>query len=236
VVIRVLIVEDELLTAEAHAEYVGRLDGFEVGGIAHSGAEAVRLLKASLGETAEHIDLILLDMNLPDIDGLELCRRIRAGGVDVDVIAITAVRSAEVVRASIAAGIVQYLIKPFTFGVFTDKLTSYRDFRSLFAQSPSVASQRDVDGAFAALRTSNDPGLGKGLSPETLSAVSTLLEEAGRRGSGAGVSARELAERIHASRVTARRYLEYLADSGRADREPRYGTPGRPEVEYRWRN
>jgi response regulator of citrate/malate metabolism len=230
VVIRVLIVEDELLTAEAHAEYVGRLDGFEVGGIAHTGAEAVRLLKASLGETAEHIDLILLDMNLPDIDGLDLCRRIRAAGIDVDVIAITAVRSAEVVRASIAAGIVQYLIKPFTFGVFTDKLTSYRDFRSLFAQSPTVASQRDVDGAFAALRTSNDPGLGKGLSPETLSAVSTLLVA-----SNGGVSARELAEEIHASRVTARRYLEYLADSGRADRVPRYGTPGRPEVEYRWR-
>jgi len=228
--IRVLIVEDEVITAEAHALYVGRLDGFEVAGVAHTGAEAVRLLKASLGQAAERIDLILLDMNLPDIDGLELCRRIRAGGVDVDVIAITAVRSAEVVRASIAAGIVQYLIKPFTFGVFTDKLTSYRDFRSLFAQSPTVASQRDVDGAFAALRTSNDPGLGKGLSPETLSAVSTLLAE-----SGGGVSARELAEEIHASRVTARRYLEYLADSGRADRAPRYGTPGRPEVEYRWR-
>ncbi|KQR20721.1 hypothetical protein ASF79_11685 [Agreia sp. Leaf335] len=228
--IRVLIVEDEVITAEAHALYVGRLDGFEVAGVAHTGAEAVRLLKASLGQAAERIDLILLDMNLPDIDGLELCRRIRAGGVDVDVIAITAVRSAEVVRASIAAGIVQYLIKPFTFGVFTDKLTSYRDFRSLFAQSPTVASQRDVDGAFAALRTSNDPGLGKGLSPETLNAVSTLLAE-----SGGGVSARELAEEIHASRVTARRYLEYLADSGRADRAPRYGTPGRPEVEYRWR-
>jgi response regulator of citrate/malate metabolism len=229
-VIRVLIVEDEVITAEAHALYVARLDGFEVGGVAHTGAEAVRLLKASLGQAGERIDLILLDMNLPDIDGLELCRRIRAGGVDVDVIAITAVRSAEVVRASIAAGIVQYLIKPFTFGVFTDKLTSYRDFRTLFAQSPTVASQRDVDGAFAALRTSNDPGLGKGLSPETLSAVSTLLAE-----SGGGVSARELAEEIHASRVTARRYLEYLADSGRADRAPRYGTPGRPEVEYRWR-
>ena len=228
--IRVLIVEDEVITAEAHALYAARLDGFEVGGVAHTGAEAVRLLKASLGQAGERIDLILLDMNLPDIDGLELCRRIRAGGVDVDVIAITAVRSAEVVRASIAAGIVQYLIKPFTFGVFTDKLTSYRDFRTLFAQSPTVASQRDVDGAFAALRTSNDPGLGKGLSPETLSAVSTLLAE-----SDEGVSARELAEEIHASRVTARRYLEYLADSGRADRAPRYGTPGRPEVEYRWR-
>ncbi|CAD6007468.1 response regulator [Agreia sp. COWG] len=228
--IRVLIVEDEAITAEAHAAYVAKLDGFELAGVARSGAEAVRLLKASLGQDEPRIDLILLDMNLPDIDGLELCRRIRAAGVDVDVIAITAVRAAEVVRGSIAAGIVQYLIKPFTFGVFADKLTSYRDFRSHFANTPQVASQRDVDGAFAALRTSNDPGLGKGLSPETLSAVSGMLQ-----GSAGGVSARELADEIHASRVTARRYLEYLADSGRAERVPRYGTPGRPEVEYRWR-
>ena len=36
------------------------------------------------------------------------------------------------------------------------------------------------------------------------------------------------------SRVAARRYLEHLADDGRVDRSPRYGTPGRPETEYIW--
>ncbi|WP_437440963.1 hypothetical protein [Rathayibacter oskolensis] len=37
------------------------------------------------------------------------------------------------------------------------------------------------------------------------------------------------------SRVTARRYLEHLADTGVAERAPRYGSPGRPELEYRRR-
>ena len=36
------------------------------------------------------------------------------------------------------------------------------------------------------------------------------------------------------SRVAARRYLEHLADAGRVERSPRYGTPGRPETEYVW--
>jgi response regulator of citrate/malate metabolism len=36
------------------------------------------------------------------------------------------------------------------------------------------------------------------------------------------------------SRVAARRYLEHLAEEGRVLRSPRYGTPGRPETEYRW--
>ncbi|MFI1995552.1 hypothetical protein [Actinoplanes sp. NPDC020271] len=39
--------------------------------------------------------------------------------------------------------------------------------------------------------------------------------------------------RRRAARVTARRYREHLAESGRAVRTPRYGGPGRPEVEYR---
>ena len=35
--------------------------------------------------------------------------------------------------------------------------------------------------------------------------------------------------------AAARRYLEHLAEEGRVHRSPRYGTPGRPETEYRWR-
>ncbi|PPG48717.1 hypothetical protein C5C27_17500, partial [Rathayibacter sp. AY2B7] len=91
-----------------------------------------------------------------------------------------------------------------------------------------VASQHEVDGAFAALRTSNAPGLAKGLSAQTLEAVTALLGPV-------GLSAAELATRLDISRVTARRYLEHLADSGVADRAPRYGSPGRPELEYRRR-
>jgi len=48
------------------------------------------------------------------------------------------------------------------------------------------------------------------------------------------LSSTEVAAAVGASRVTARRYLEHLADSGLAVRRSRYGGTGRPEVEYRW--
>jgi response regulator of citrate/malate metabolism len=55
------------------------------------------------------------------------------------------------------------------------------------------------------------------------------------RGADGPLSATEVATALGASRVTARRYLEHLADAGQVDRRPRYGGSGRPEVEYRWR-
>lgn len=226
--IRVLVVDDEPLTASAHADYVRRVPGFTVAGIAGTGSEALRLLKESLGSPDARIDLILLDMNLPDTHGLELCRRIRAAGVDVDVIAITAVRETKVVRASISVGIVQYLIKPFTFALFAEKLATYLDFRRGFEGVGTLTTQTDVDQTLAAFRNPSSSQLSKGLSEETLHHVVDLLTDA-----TAALSASEVATALAISRITARRYLEYLADAGLADRLSRYGTRGRPELEYR---
>lgn len=226
--IRVLVVDDEPLTASAHADYVRRVPGFTVAGVAGTGSEALRLIKQSLGSADARIDLILLDMNLPDTHGLELCRRIRAAGVDVDVIAITAVREMKVVRASISVGIVQYLIKPFTFALFAEKLATYLDFRRGFEGSGTLTTQTDVDQTLAAFRNPSSSQLSKGLTEETLHHVVELLTDATK-----ALSASEVASALSISRVTARRYLEYLADTGQADRLSRYGTRGRPELEYR---
>ncbi len=68
------------------------------------------------------------------------------------------------------------------------------------------------------------------MSAESLRQVTATL-----RSATAALSATEVAEPIGASRVTARRYLEHLADEGLVERSPRYGGSGRPEVEYRWR-
>lgn len=232
--IRVLVVEDEPVASAAHAAYVGRMTGFMLAGTAPDGQSALRLL-GELAAAGEPVELVLLDMNLPDLHGLDIARRMRAAGILADIIAITAVREVAIVRSAVAIGVVQYLIKPFTFATFEDKLSSYRLFRQQLATPGSGAgrtgaSQSEVDQAFASLRAPSEMPLPKGLSVSTLGSVRDYLKH-----HAGPVSATEVMAALGMSRVTARRYLEYLADAGIASRAPRYGTPGRPENEYTWK-
>lgn len=232
--IRVLVVEDEPVASAAHAAYLGRMAGFTLAGTARDGQSALRLL-TELAAAGEPVDLVLLDMNLPDLHGLDIARRMRSAGILADIIAITAVREIAIVRSAVAIGVVQYLIKPFTFATFEDKLSSYRLFRQQLATpKPGAgrtgASQSEVDQAFASLRAPSEMPLPKGLSASTLDSVRDYLKQ-----HSGSVSATEVMEALGMSRVTARRYLEYLADAGIVSRAPRYGTPGRPENEYGWK-
>ncbi|WP_432824659.1 response regulator [Dactylosporangium sp. CA-092794] len=221
--IRVLVVEDEPIAADAHVMYVGRVPGFTVAGRAGTAAEAMR----TLGKAP--VDLVLLDLNLPDMHGLDLVRAMRAAGHPADVIAVTSARDLDVVRAAVSQGIVQYLLKPFAFAALRDKLERYRQYREQLATADAVTGQQEVDGLLATLRGQDPAHLPKGMSPESLTAVAGLV-----RAASAGMSAAEVGERLQASRVTARRYLEHLAEQGAVVRHLRYRGAGRPEVEYRW--
>jgi response regulator of citrate/malate metabolism len=221
---RALVVEDEPVAAEANAAYLRRLD-VEVVAVAATGQEALRYLAGD-----PDVDLILLDMHLKDGHGLALLRRIRAAGHSCDVIAVTSARDVDVVRQAVAQGVVSYLIKPFTFAGFRTKLEQYVRYREQMASSGTLG-QSDVDTMLAILRpTLSSTDLPKGLTMSTLTRVSATVRDAEH-----AMSASEMAELIGASRVTARRYLEHLADSGLLDRDTRFGRTGRPEVEYRWR-
>ncbi|MGH3363569.1 MAG: response regulator [Nocardioidaceae bacterium] len=225
---RVLVVEDEAIAAEAHAEYVGRVDGFEVVGVARSAVETLRLLRDD-----PDVDLIMLDMHLPDAHGLELLRRIRSVGHPCDVIAVTSARDLDVVRRAVSQGVVLYLLKPFAFSGFRAKLQQYAAYRDrLRSAGDEVVVQDEVDRLISTLRAAGeDTPLPKGMSADTLREVTTTL-----RSSAVGMSASEVASRVGSSRVTARRYLEHLADAQMVERCVRYGGSGRPEVEYRWRS
>ncbi|MEU2158973.1 response regulator [Streptomyces sp. NPDC019396] len=218
--VRVLVVEDDPVAADAHALYVGRVAGFGVAGVAHSRAGAHRLLERT------PVDLILLDLYLPDGHGLQLLRSLRAAGHAADVIAVTSARDLAVVREGVSLGVVQYVLKPFTFATLRDRLVRYAEFR---ATAGEAAGQDDVDRALATLRTPQPAALPKGLSGPTLEAVTRTL-----RDSPGGLTAAEAGSAVGISRITARRYLEHLVSSGRADRSPQYGQIGRPELQYRW--
>lgn len=321
--LRIFVVEDDPLTASLHGEYVRRVPGFTLVGTAHTRREAVAALlpngpRADPGRQPP-ADLVLLDMNLPDGHGLAICRMLRAAGAGIDVLAITAATELPVVREAIALGVVQYLIKPFGFAAFEDKLRGYAAFRAELAAGAvdGGATQDAVDAALTRLRgpgdsgtasphpaasapgspgshgssgsprsgasatLSSEPGPGsgasatptsssgpgssgqpasprrtpsppgpgrgswastssgsfpptpsslpKGLSETTLAQVADLVA-----GSAVPLSAAEVHAGTGIARVTARRYLEYLAAVGRVEKEPRYGSPGRPEMGYRW--
>jgi len=228
-VIRVLVVDDEPVAAAAHAAYLARLEGFELVGICLTAREAhSQILAARNGGMP--VDLLLLDITLPDASGLDLARALRAAKIDIDFIAVTAVRQTEALQAAFGVGAVQYLIKPFGFAVFREKLEHYRRYRSRLESAAHSATQQDVDELFAARRPNVTAQLPKGLSSVTLDAVSAHIRRA-----EAPLSATEVALKLALSRVTARRYLEHLADLGMVSRTQRYGAPGRPEVAYSWR-
>jgi response regulator of citrate/malate metabolism len=219
--IRVLVVEDEPLIAEAHRAYTDRIPGFTVAGVAHNAREAMAVLRG------ESVDLVLLDLNLPDKHGLDICRTLRAAGSGTDVLAVTSARDIAVVRAAVALGVTHYLLKPFTFATFREKLQGYAEYRRQLHAVGQVTAQHEVDRVLATLRGTAAGSLPKGLDEATLDRVLAALRTA------EGLSAAEVAGRTGTSRVTARRYLEHLAESGRVVRSPRYGGQGRPEVEYR---
>jgi response regulator of citrate/malate metabolism len=224
--ISVLLVDDDALTLELHRTYVERLEGFRVVAECTGARAAVSAILER--PPADGIDLVLLDMTMPDGTGLDVLRHVRARAADVDVIAVTGVRDADVVRQMVGLGVAQYLIKPFPFAVFRERLEQYRAYRERAREAPGPATQAEVDAMLGAMRPSTPAAPPKGLSAETLERVTAAVREHGP------LSAAEAAMTLGMSRVAARRYLEHLADAGRALRSPRYGAPGRPETEYRW--
>ncbi len=223
--ISVLVVEDEPLAARAHAEFVDRVPGFRVIGTVTNAQAAMRFLRENA------VDMVLLDFNLPDAHGLEICRALRMARAEVDVIAVTANRDLPSVRAAVSLGVVQYILKPFTFRSLQDKLGQYRAFREQLRDGTSVGGQLDIDRALATLRRGGGEPLPSGLVAATLQHVSEVLQA---ERAGGGLSALEVASRCTLSRVTARRYLEHLVQSGAVRRDQRHGRSGRPEIEYRW--
>ncbi|WP_313812304.1 response regulator [Glutamicibacter sp.] len=229
--IKVLVVDDEPGTAAAHSAYVDRVPGFRVVAAAQNGQQALQILADAQG-SGEPIDLVLLDMTLPDLHGIDVAKRMRGRGLTTDIIAITAVRDLGVVRSAVATGITQYLIKPFSFAVFAEKLENHRRFISSMQSTGPDPSQAALDHAFSALRSTSASGaLPKGLIAQTLNAIDEFLTANKEQ----AYSATELAAALGMSRVTARRYLEHLAEGQRALKQPRHGTRGRPEYEYRAR-
>jgi response regulator of citrate/malate metabolism len=222
-VIRTLVVDDDFMAASVHRSFTERVPGFEVVGEALNGVDALHLVRRL------RPDLVLLDIYLPDMSGLDVMRQLREPGMPpVDVISITSAKDVATLRGAMQGGVIHYLVKPFSFLTFRERLESYAALKSRLDRL-SEADQREIDRLYALLRAQGEGALPKGISAPTLALVVEIVRESAEDVSAAGV-----AKRAGISRGTARRYLEFLAESGSIDLTLRYGAAGRPEHLYRW--
>jgi DNA-binding NarL/FixJ family response regulator len=103
--IRVLVAEDHAVVRSGLLQLLRDVDGIEVVGAAAGGQEAVKL-------AAEHRpDVVLMDLEMPDLDGIEATRAIRAANPEVNVVVLTAFSDRQRILGAIDAGAVGYLLK-----------------------------------------------------------------------------------------------------------------------------
>ncbi|MDT0116778.1 response regulator [Microbacterium sp. PRF11] len=224
--IRVLVVDDDAAARALHGRFVAGVAGFSVVGSAATGEAAVERARSG-------VDLVLLDMRLPDISGVEVLHRLRTLGADgLDVLVISSSQDQVTVRQALAAHVVGYLVKPFTEDVLRRRLETYRGERRarVEAARERTLSQGDIDrllGTGTVRVPARTDALPKGLATVTLERVRASLDPV------AFVSATEVASACGLSRATAQRYLEHLVAVGVIDLAHRYGARGRPRILYR---
>lgn len=223
--IKVIIVEDDPMVRDIHRRFIASIDGFTVVGEAASGKSALELLEE------KEANLAILDVYMPEMDGIRALRAIREKRRDLDVIMITAAQGGDIIKEASRLGVFAYLIKPFTFERFTHTLESYKRYYYKIGDKEGAFSQDELNGFFLAGDKGLSTDLPKGLHNTTLQKTIEFMRDS--QNQKEGISASELGAHLGVSRVTARRYLEYLVRAERAVVQPEYQEWGRPVNRYR---
>lgn len=222
---RVLIVEDDFRIAQIHQQLVEQHPRFSVVQSCRGGVDALDWLAAH----PQAVDLVFLDVYLPDVEGLSLLWELRRHHRQLDIVMLTAAKEVDTVEEALRAGVFDFLIKPIQVERLQNTLERFLSRRLMSAQQREF-SQEQLDQALSG-PTSQAPiarrVLPKGVDALSLQTMVQALERAHRP-----LSASELAEQTGTSRSTARRYLEYLVGSGVAVVAQSYGEVGRPQRLY----
>ena len=227
--IDMVLVEDDPMVMAVNEGFIRRIDGFSIKSTARTGHDAIKIIQALRPR------LVILDIYLPDLDGIQVLKEIRRQGIPSDVIMITAAQDVSTVQDVLRFGVVDYIIKPFKFERIQAALNNYQSYSEQLRNRGEM-NQEDLDRLIKIQtmvegeNSRNREGLPKGLREITLQKVINYLKE-----NRTSLSAEEVAEGVGLARVTARRYLEYLEKNERIFLETRYGSVGRPINKYKVR-
>lgn len=234
----VVIVEDEVEVAQLLAQYLLLPNGasgnqgnrqslrqgqYQVVGIAGNLATAKALLQAV------EADLILLDIHLPDGNGLELLNELRRKEIKSDVMLLTAAKEVETLEKAMQLGACDFLVKPLMLTRLDQALARFESRQQCLSDANEV-TQSMVDTLFGSKEQSKAPvRLPKGVDQLTLKKILNAFNEH----KNTPFTAQQMGDLVGVSRSTARRYLEYLLEAEQVNADQSYGSIGRPERCYK---
>ncbi|MBJ7554321.1 response regulator [Marinomonas spartinae] len=220
--IPVMVVEDDIRASYVLENTINQHNEFQVVAVCESVAEA--LLKAD----AFSPELIMVDITLPDGDGIDLIRQLKSHNFDGTFIMTTAERETSTIEKAIQLGVMDYLVKPLRMSRVLQALTDYLDLRKQLARSGKI-DQEGIDALFRKpVSLANRRKTPKGIDEKTLEVLNEHLETLGEN----DFTAEEVGNAINLSRITTRRYLEYLEECGQVTMTLDYKTGGRPKQRY----
>ncbi|MCD8121986.1 MAG: response regulator [Clostridiales bacterium] len=219
----VLIVEDDPMVASINRQYVEVTPSFRVDRIFKNGPDALDYLKKT------KVDLIILDYYMPLMNGAEFVDALRRSGIFPSIIMVTSANDTDIVRSLIGRGVIDYLIKPFEYSRFRTALEKFANIRECLDQSQTNVDQTAIDRMLVGTKSSDSStNLAKGLNKSTLKMIREFL----RANPGRFFTSEEIATQICLSRITVRRYMNYLVETGELVSRVNYRTGGRPSIEY----
>lgn len=207
------------MIASINQTFLSRDPRFSLAAVFHSGQEALEWLRK------RPVELLILDVYMPRMSGLELLRELRAEEITLDAIMVTAANDSKTVDALLKLGVTDYLVKPFAASRFQQALDTFCQHRE--AVSHDNVSQQELDALFPSAAPA--ASIPKGLQTRTLDRIRACLRQIPQ----AGATCETIADCSGFSTVTVRRYLTYLVSQGEAVTQVNYDTGGRPCMLYR---
>ncbi len=218
---KVLIVDDDPMVAMINEQYVCKNKQFKVVGSCRNGQDALTFLEKNPA------DLVIMDVYMPDMDGLETLKNIRQKKIQTEVIMVTAANDVATLEDTMHLGVIDFLIKPFAYERFQIALEKFISNRNAFRESP-VLNQSSVDSIITNAQKVSGKEYPKGIQEKTLGLIRDYFEK-----NSGWLSGEIIAENVGLSSVTIRRYMNFLVGSGEVEESINYETGGRPSMLYK---
>jgi len=185
---RILLADDHKLVRDGLRSLLGSVPGVEVVAEAANGRTAVQLAQSLLP------DVVVMDIEMPDLNGIEATRQITANGHGPKVIAVTAAANPQIAARMLDAGATAYVIKTAAFDEFANALNAVRAGKTYL--SPVLTDSMNGDSAVKASAFAR-------LSPREREVIQLLAE---------GKTNKEVAAQLHVSIKTAETHRRNLME------------------------